>query len=105
MPKTWAENLEERALAPQLGEIVQIDPGDFSQSGPEYGQKPKMTNIEARVLLGNDPGDKHAIEPSALGTTFVLRFASFPTFLPADHDTLDDYGTALTHGILPGIPF
>ena len=35
----------------------------------------------------------------------VLRFTSFLTFLPADHDTLDDYGTALTHGILPGIPF
>ena len=36
---------------------------------------------------------------------FVLRFASFLTFLPADHDMLDDYGTALTHGTLPGIPF
>ena len=36
---------------------------------------------------------------------FLLRFASFLTFLPADHDTLDDYGTALTHGVLPGIPF
>ena len=35
----------------------------------------------------------------------VLRFASFLTFLPADHNMLDDYGTALTHGILPGIPF
>ena len=35
----------------------------------------------------------------------LLQFASFLTFLPADHDTLDDYGTALTHGILPGIPF
>ena len=35
----------------------------------------------------------------------LLRFASFPNFLPADHDTLDDYGTALTHGLLPGIPF
>ena len=35
MPGTWAENLEERALAPQLGEIVQIDPGDFGQPGPD----------------------------------------------------------------------
>ena len=47
---TWAEKLEERALAPQLGEIVQIDPGDFGQLVLEYGQKPKMTNIEARVV-------------------------------------------------------
>ena len=36
---------------------------------------------------------------------YLLRFPPFPTFLPADRDTLDDYGTALTHGILPGIPF
>ena len=77
---TWAENLEERALAPQLGEIVQIDPGDFGQLGPEYRQKPKMTNIEARVLLGNDLGDKCAIEPSALGTTFGINRAFVPTF-------------------------
>ena len=80
MPGTWAENLEERALAPQLGEIVQIDPGDFGQPGPEYGQRPKMTNIEARVLLGNDPGDKRAIEPSALGTTFGINKAFVSSF-------------------------
>ena len=80
MPGTWAENLEERALAPQLGEIVQIDPGDFGQPGLEYGQKPNMTNIEARVLLGNDPGDKCAIEPSALGTTFGINKAFVPSF-------------------------
>ena len=36
---------------------------------------------------------------------FLLQFASFCSFLPADHDTLDDYGTALTHGIPPGIPY
>ena len=36
---------------------------------------------------------------------WLLQFTSFLTFLPADHDTLDDYGTALTHGILPRIPF
>ena len=45
---------------------------------------------------------------TAYGTatpTSMLRFASFPTFLPADHDTLDDYGIALTHGVLPRIPF
>ena len=35
----------------------------------------------------------------------VLQFTSFLTFLPADHDMLDNYGTALTHGILPRIPF
>ena len=80
MPGTWAENLEERALTPQLEEIVQIDPGDFGQPGPEYGQKPKMTNIEARVLLGNDPGDKCAIEPAALGTTFGINRAFVPSF-------------------------
>ena len=80
MPGTWAENLEERALAPQLEEIVQINPGDFGQPGPEYRQKPKMTNIEARVLLGKDPGDKRAIEPSVLGTTFGINKAFTPSF-------------------------
>ena len=29
MPGTWAEDLEARALGPQLEEIVQINPGDF----------------------------------------------------------------------------
>ena len=78
MPGTWAEDLEVRALAPQLGEIIQIDPGDFGQPGPEYGQKPKMTNIKARVLLGNDLRDKCAIEPSALRTTFGINRAFVP---------------------------
>ena len=80
MPETWAEDLEARALAPQLGEIVQIDPGNFGQLGPEYGQKPKMTNIEARVLLGNNPGDKHIIELSMLRTTFRINKAFTPSF-------------------------
>ena len=35
----------------------------------------------------------------------VLRSTLFLAFLYAYHDTLDDYGIALTHGILPGIPF
>ena len=35
----------------------------------------------------------------------LLQFALFLTFLPADHNTLDDYGTALTHGIPPRILF
>ena len=48
-------------------------------------------------------GKQKPLVPS--GLAMMLRFASFLTFLPADHDTLDDYGTALTHGILPGIPF
>ena len=39
-----------------------------------------MTNIEARVLLGNDLGDKRAIEPSALGTTFGINRAFVPSF-------------------------
>ena len=43
--------------------------------------------------------------PSSIMLASMLRFASFLTLLPADHDTLDDYGTALTRGILPGIPF
>jgi hypothetical protein len=42
---------------------------------------------------------------SPLSWGVVLQLTSFPTFLPADHDMLDDYGTALTHGILPRIPF
>jgi hypothetical protein len=75
MPGTWAEDLKARALALQLGEIVQIDPGNFGQPGPEYGQKPKMTNIKARVLLGNYPGDKCTIEPLALETTFRINKA------------------------------
>ena len=77
---TWVEDLEARALAPHLGEIVQIDPGDFGQPGPEYGQKPKMTNIEATVLLGNDPGDKCAIELFMLETTFGINKAFIPLF-------------------------
>ena len=39
---------------------------------------------------------------SPLSWGVVLQFTSFlTTFLPADHDTLDDYGTALIHGVLP----
>ena len=74
------EDLEARALAPHLGEIVQIDPGDFGQPGPEYGQKSKMTNIEARVLLGNDLGDKCTIELSMLRITFGINKAFVPLF-------------------------
>jgi hypothetical protein len=47
MPGTWAEGLEARALAPQLEEIVKIDPQDEGEWLPDYGQWPKMTNIEA----------------------------------------------------------
>ena len=36
--------------------------------------------VTARVLLGNDLGDKHAIEPSALGTTFGINRAFIPSF-------------------------
>ena len=57
-------------------------------------------------------GGSRSIHEGAFGTEngdvscdWVLRFAPFLTPLPADHATLDDYGTALTHGILPGIPF
>ena len=39
-----------------------------------------MTNIEARVLLGNDPGDKCAIKPSVLRTTFGINRAFIPSF-------------------------
>ena len=45
------------------------------------------------------------IAPRLSDRPLLLRFALFLTSLPADHDTLDDYGTALTHGLLPGIPF
>ena len=80
MLRMWAEDLEARALAPQLGEIIQINPGNFGQLGPEYRQKPKMTNIKARVLLGNNPGDKCTIEPSVLKTTFRINRAFMPSF-------------------------
>ena len=77
---TWAKDLEVRALAPHLGEIIQINPGDFGQPGPEYGQKPKMTNIKATVLLENDSGDKRAIELFMLGTTFGINKAFVSLF-------------------------
>jgi hypothetical protein len=81
MPGTWAENLEARALAPQLEEIVKIDPGDEGNWLPDYGQCPKMTNIKARELFKEDaPGVMETITQAALGTTVEFNKAFVPTF-------------------------
>ena len=69
-----------------MGGRFVLELGEF---GADRGAAGEVTDDEGRRGIGRE----------------VLRFPSFPTFLPADHDMLDDYGTALTHGIPPGIPF
>jgi hypothetical protein len=81
MPGTWAEGLEARALMPQLKEIVKIDPGDEGEWLPDYGQLPKMTNIEARELFKEDtPGVTETITRAALRSTAGFNKAFVPTF-------------------------
>jgi hypothetical protein len=64
------------------------------------------------ISIEHHPGTKNRADPLSRRPDHddgsrdnLLRFASFLTLLPADHDMLDNYGTALTHGILPRIPF
>ena len=92
--------------------------GDFATTQPESlpqgmaaGERRLFSLVEGTMWIVRHHGREGMMRCSSSHIrTYVvvcsmLRFASFPTFLPADHDTLDDYGTALTHGILPGIPF
>ena len=66
-----------------------------------------MDELQVLEALENASDYERAFEGLDSGQRGVvmLRFASFSTFLPAYHDTLDDYGIALTRGVLPGIPF
>jgi hypothetical protein len=81
MPGTWAENLEARALAPQLEEIIKINLRDEDELLLEYNQHQKMTNIKARKLFREDaPGVTETITHTALGTTAGFNKAFMPTF-------------------------
>jgi hypothetical protein len=79
----WAEDLAIQALAPQLEDMAQIDPGDFGHPLPEYGQLPKMTNAEARELFKfqeDPPGVTKTMTKVALGTTSRVNRSFIPSF-------------------------
>ena len=81
MPGTWAADLEQKALSDQLEQIACLNPGDFGHPLPEYGQKPQMTNIEAKKLLENEPpGTTPTITCAALGTTSGVNLTFTPSF-------------------------
>lgn len=81
MPGTWAVDLEQQALPEQMEQIAHIDPGDFGQPLLEYGQKPQMTNIEAKKLLKKEPpGTTPTITHAVLGMTSGLNVSFTPSF-------------------------
>ena len=52
MPGQWLGlDLEERAVAAQIGEVIRINPGDFGEPEPEYGQLPQNVMATAREIF------------------------------------------------------
>ena len=81
MPGQWGRDLHEEIAAQQLEEVVTIDPGDFGDPVPEYGQLPRNTNAAARAVLREDPlGTTPTIAAAALGTTIGVNTAFTPSF-------------------------
>ena len=81
MPGEWGRDLHENITAQQLEEVVKIDPGDFGNPTPEYGQLPQNTNATARAVLREEPpGTTPAIAATALGTTIGVNTAFTPGF-------------------------
>ena len=81
MPSQWGCDLHEEIAAQQLKEVVTIDPGDFGEPMPEYGQLPKNTNTAARAIMKEDPpGTTPTIAAATLrmtigvNTAFTLSF-------------------------------
>ena len=75
MPGQWlGPDLEERTIAVQIGEVVCIDPGDFGEPEPEYGQLPQNIMAAAREILREDPpGTTPQISSTAVGTTISIN--------------------------------
>ena len=81
MPGEWGRDLHENIAAQQLEEVVKIDPGDFSDPAPEYGQLPQNINAAARAVLRDEPpGTTPTIAAAALGTTLGVNTAFIPSF-------------------------
>ena len=81
MPGQWGRNLHEEIAAQQLEEVVTIDPGNFREPMPEYGQLPKNTNAAARAVMREDPpGTTPTIAAAVLGTTIGVNTAFTPSF-------------------------
>ena len=52
MPGQWLGlDLEERMIAAQIGEVVKVDPGDFGEPEPEYGQLPQNVMAAAKEIF------------------------------------------------------
>ena len=81
MPGQWGHDLHEEIAAQQLEEVVTIDPGDFGDPMPEYGQLPKNTNAAARAIMREDPpGTTPTIAAAVLRTTIGVNTAFTPSF-------------------------
>ena len=81
MPGQWGCDLHEEITAQQLEEVVKLDPRDFGDPSPEYGQLPQNTNAAARAILREDPpGTTPTIAAAALGTTIGVNTAFTPSF-------------------------
>ena len=76
MPGQWGRDLLEEIAAQQLEEVVTIDPRDFGEPMPEYGQLPKNTNAAARAIMKEDPpGTTPTIAVAMLGSTIRVNTA------------------------------
>ena len=63
-------DLEERMLVAQAESVVKMDPGDFGDPLPEYGQKPLMTMAAGKEAARSRPASPAPlIGTGALGTT------------------------------------
>ena len=72
-------DLEERMIAAQIGEVVKVDPGDFGEPEPEYGQLPQNVMAAAKeIFQENPPGTTPQISATAIGSTIRVN----PSFRP-----------------------
>ena len=72
----WGCNLHEEIAMQQLEEMVTINPGDFGDPEPEYGQLPKNTNMATRAIIREDPPETTpTIVQAALGSTIGVNTA------------------------------
>ena len=80
MPGQWlGPDLEERTMAAQIGEVVKVNPGDFGEPEPEYGQLPQNVMAAAReIFRENPPGTTPQISSAALRSTIGVN----PSFRP-----------------------
>ena len=80
MPGQWlGPDLEERMIAAQIGEVVKVDPRDFGEPEPEYGQLPQNVMAAAKEIFREDPpGTTPQISATAIGSTIGVN----PSFRP-----------------------